>query len=370
VTHDTARGQLDPRLHLLFHLRVYGPAAALTLLATLLLSTGASATLPEATDSQDLPTFVEPPNRPTEVAIATYLIGLSRVSDSSDAFPTTDVEMFLDLSWKDPRLAFDGESPHVFQGEEAAEKLSEIWSPDPEIQNEVEQRETESIALIVLPDGTIQYEERFGATVNAELDLARFPFDTQAFDIELQSFLWDQADSVFVVNEEQTGFDIDFETPEWTVTGAEALLGARSEVRDDRAFSTLTFRVHALRNSGHYVLRFMLPLVFVMGLTWAAFWMPVEHRFRVGFIALLTVVASHTVIASELPRLQYPTFADLLLIGCYVFASALIVVSIRAQRLMDAGFEDRVAALDRRTRWILPAAAAVATAGGTLILWF
>jgi len=234
--------------------------------------------------------------------------------------------------------------------EMAEEKLSEIWSPDPEIQNEVEQRKTESVELILLPDGTVQYEERFGATLNAQLDLGRFPFDTQAFDLNLQSFLWDQGDCLFVIDEAQTGFDRGFEIPEWTVTGAEALLDVRSAIRDDRAFSTFSSRIHARRNARHYVLRFMMPLFFVMGPTWAAFWMPVEHRFRVRFIALLTVVASHTVIARELPRLHYPTFADVLLIICYVFASALIVVSIRVQHLMDSNREERVAALDRRTR--------------------
>jgi hypothetical protein len=361
-----ARDGPDLHSRLLFHLRVPRPTAVLALLVTALLSTGAST---NATGSDDVPTFVTPPSRPTEVAIAAYLIGLSRVSDSSEAFPTAEVEVFLDLSWKDPRLAFEGESPHVFQGEEAEEKLSEIWSPDPEIQNEVEQRQTESIELILLPDGTIQYEERFGATLNAQLDLGRFPFDTQAFDLDLQSFLWDQGDCVFVVNEAQTGFGSDFETPEWTVTGAEALLGARSEIRDDRAFSTFTLRIHARRNAGHYLLRFMMPLFFVMGLTWAAFWMPVEYRFRVGFIALLTVVASHTVIGRELPRIHYPTFADVLLFICYVFATALIVVSIRVQHLMDSNREERVAALDRRTRWILPVAAALVLGGSALLVW-
>lgn len=114
--------------------------------------------------------------------------------------------MFLNLSWKDPGLAFgdEGARPHVFQEEEAEEKLSEIWSPDLEIQNEVEQRATESVELTILPDGTVDYEERFGATLNAELDLREFPFDRQALDIELQSFTWDRSEVSFTANHEQT----------------------------------------------------------------------------------------------------------------------------------------------------------------------
>lgn len=136
--------------------------------------------------SDDTPTFVEPPELPTEVAVGAYLLGLSRLSEPSEPFPTFEVEMFLNLSWNDPRLAFDDENarPHVFQEEEAEEKLSEIWSPDIEIQNEVEQRTTESVELTISPDGAVDYEERFGAILNAELDLHEFPFDRQILDLE------------------------------------------------------------------------------------------------------------------------------------------------------------------------------------------
>jgi len=107
----------------------------------------------------------------------------------------------------------------------------------------------------------------------------------------------------------------------------------------------------------------------VMGLTWAAFWMPVDQRFRVGFVALLTVVASHTVISNELPRLHYPTFADALLGVCYVVATALILVSILLQRLREAGEEQRAETIDRRTRWALPIFAGVFLTGCVLVLW-
>ena len=321
--------------------------------------------------SDDIPNFVTPPELPAKVSIGAYLIGLSQLSEPSDPFPTYDVEMFLNLSWHDPRLAFgdEGSQPRVFQEEEAAEKLSEIWSPDLEIQNEVEQRQTESIELTILPDGSVDYEERFGATLNAELDLRRFPFDRQDLDIEMQSFTWDKSELGFVANEPQTGFDATFETPEWSVSGVGSLISLQSEVRDDREFSAYTFRIHAQRHPGHYILRIFVPVLFVMFLTWVAFWEPAQDRVRVGFIALLTVVATHTVISRSLPRLNYPTSADALLIVCYIVAMALTVVSIVVQRVEPSGAVERAQRIDCWARWMVPVVAVSVLGVSVLVLW-
>lgn len=323
------------------------------------------------TYSYDVPTSVSPPQRPTEVTVGAYLIGLTRISAPSAAFPSFEVEMFIDLSWRDERLAFTSEKvePRVFLEEEAEEKLSEIWSPDIEIQNEVGKRTTESIELIIFPDGTVQYEERFGALMNAVLDLSRFPFDRQIFDLELQSFVWDQDDLILVVNEQQLGMDPDFHTPEWTVTGVEALLSMRSEIRDNQAFSTYTFRIRATRRAGHYLLRILMPLMFVMLLTWSAFWTHSSERIRMGFIALLTVVATHTVISQSLPRLHYPTFSDILLTVCYTFATTLIIESTWVKRLEEGGAAERARKIDQRTRWILPLGAITVMVTSVLFLW-
>jgi len=254
----------------------------------------------ETTD--DTPTSVSPPQLPTEVTVGAYLIGLSQVSEPSDPFPTVDLEVFLNLSWLDPRLASDDENgpPRIFQEEEAEEKLSEIS---------------------LLP------------------------------------------------NDAQTGFDVEFQTPEWKVTAVEGLIGTGMEVRDDREFSNFMFRIHAERQSGHYLLRLFLPLFFVMAATWLAFWEPAAERYRIGFFALLTVVAMHAIIAGNLPRLDYPTLADMVLIFCYVTAIAVIAIGLIVRRIEAAGNVKRARVIDRYSVWLLPAIIAIVLSVAALILW-
>lgn len=120
-------------------------------------------------------------------------------------------------------------------------------------------------------------------------------------------------------------------------------------------------------------MRFLLPLMFVMLLTWSAFWMPAGPRIRVGFVALLTVVASHTVISGNLPRLNYPTFADIVLLVCYLYVAVLIVVSLKVQHLEESD-EDGTDELAQRINSLacrgLPVAAVLALGTAVLVLWF
>ena len=106
-----------------------------------------------------------------------------------------------------------------------------------------------------------------------------------------------------------------------------------------------------------------------MFLTWLTFWEPVEERFRVGFFALLTVVATHTLISNSLPRLNYLTLSDVILITCYVVAATVIVNSIFVRRIREGGAPERAARIDARTRLLLPAAAFAALIISLWILW-
>ena len=119
-------------------------------------------------------------------------------------------------------------------------------------------------------------------------------------------------------------------------------------------------------------MRFLLPLMFVMALTWSAFWMSAGPRIRVGFVALLTVVASHTVISGNLPRLNYPTFADIVLLVCYLYVTVLIVVSLKVQHLEESdedGTDELAQRINSLTCRALPVVAVLALGSAVLVLW-
>lgn len=320
------------------------------------------------------PVFVTPPHQPTKVQIGVYLVALTRVDPPSESFPTFKAEIFLDLKWHDPRLAFDpsevGTDREVFLEHEAELELERIWWPDVEFDNAQGERHVEARELVILPDGSIEYSERFNCEFVTHPDLRKFPFDAQHFDIRIESFAWDERFLVFVPYDAKIGFNPEHQSSqEWDVQNVSALVDKKNEVRSDAAFSAFTLRIDVQRNSGYYIWKIVLPLFLIVVFTWSTFWMPGEPstgRMQRAFLALLTVVAFNQVVSKNLPRISYVTFMDSAVFLAFGFVGLTVVTIMYGQVKDYAGDKEAGVRLDRKARWIFPISFAVAATG----LWF
>ncbi len=283
---------------------------------------------------------VIPPAEPTEVKIGLYMIALDRVSAPSDASPEVEVEMFMDLQWKDERLAFDAEEygydRKIYEQHAAELELEQIWWPNVEIENEVHGRETENLELIIYPDGTIEYAERFVVSVHADFDLRRFPFDDQQFELDLESFSWDSRYLVFVPNDKKIGFDPKYTGEEWVIDSLTTEVKLENEIRSDEAFSEFVFILHGERLPQFYLMK-IFPMFLIIILTWSVFWLEgaAAPEMSISFIGLLTVVAFHRVFSGLLPRLSYMTYLDGVIFVGYFFASLAIIENVIVRRVSE-----------------------------------
>lgn len=320
------------------------------------------------------PLFVTPPHAPTEVKIGVFLVALTRVDPPVEAYPTFEAEVFLDLKWHDPRLAFDaaevGTSKEVFLEHEAELELERIWWPDIEFENAQGERDVEGRELVILPDGTVEYSERFHGKFTFDPDLQKFPFDHQIFALHIESFAWDERSLVFVPYEEKTGYDESIHTQEWTIEGVRKEVISKKEVRSPHGFSAASLHVEAKRESGYYLWKIVGPVVIIVLFNWSTFWMPGEpatSRMERAFIALLTVVAFHQIVAGNLPRISYLTFMDGVVFVAFASVGLTMVSIMLSQRYENQGRADVVLRMDRYARLMFPAIFVVAFAALWLI---
>ena len=311
-----------------------------------------------AGETTDASMFSPNPAGPTLVDIGLFIIDITKINEYDNTFK---VRGFLDLVWCDPRLAFepaaDERHQALFLEHRAAEKLEEIWWPDPDFVNQTEPRKIENEALIVQNDGTTDYEEKFVVILKSPFDLTKFPFDRQILKIEIESFAWTQEALQFHEHGDKIGFSDRFEIPEWNLHSVTGDVEVTQEVRDRDAFSEFVLAIEVARKPGYYIWKIMLPLVVLVCASWVIFWLKghsADTRLGLAFRGVLIVVAYQFLIGGKLPRVSYLTFMDSFL----VFSFLLMVLSILQNGIVShwqhQQQEHRADRLDRISRWSFP----------------
>lgn len=224
------------------------------------------------------------------------------------------------------------------------------------LQNQQGRRFVQQAIVVLQGDGNAAYIERFTATLQApHFNFRRYPFDTQAFYVEISS-LFPREFVEFVPMDDTSGLGNLLGEEEWI------LYGARLETRIVKGFTGLETSQIALRFEGQrhvvfYILRLMLPLVIILLVSWATFFLQ-EYRRRIDMASanLLVFVAFNFAISTTLPKLGYLTFIDSLLVGMFVITGSMVLVNIALRRLKINDRETLARKIDRYlVVWIYPA---------------
>jgi uncharacterized Tic20 family protein len=173
-------------------------AAALVLLATGAgaqnkpVPTGAAraAPAPAAMATVDKTLTVIPQGRgmPIMIRVGLTFIELKGINENEGSFTAT---VDMRVRWQDLRLQFARTAGSTgyqeWNGEEAKQKMAEIWTPQLEYGNLKGEPTYSKRGLRIYADGTVEYMQRTAGTFNADYSLENFPFDRQKLSVEMIS---------------------------------------------------------------------------------------------------------------------------------------------------------------------------------------
>src|SRR5262249_53902734 len=117
-----------------------------------------------------------------------------------------------------------------------------------------------------------------------------------------------------------------------------------------------TLKAHRL--TGAYVYQFIIPLTFIVCMSWAPFWMSPEQlgpRQGIAVTSILTIIAYRFVLANQLPRVAYLTRFDYLLLGCTLLVFLVLVQVVTVHAMMTKAHPERARKLDLWSRAAFPA---------------
>ena len=312
------------------------------------------------------PSPIERPNAgagPTQVSVGIWIVDINSIDSAQQSF-TADVAIIL--QWKDPRLAHTGSGIAHYP-------LDRIWDPRVVIANETNSVNRKLVdSAEVTADGTVTYRQRYVGSFSQPLLLRSFPFDKQTFHVRLAAIRYGPSEVNFVPNQEWVdaglrqggGIAPQITLPDWTIEKWEiGTLGYA--LAPGLESSGYVFEFTALRNVRHYILKVILPLVLIVMMSWAVFWVDPNtsnSQINIAVTSMLTLIAYRFAVDSQLPRLPYMTRLD-----AFILTSTLLVFFSLIEVLVTAILDNnkqvaRAKTIDRYCRVIFPVVFAIASA--------
>ena len=221
---------------------------------------------------------------------------------------------FIDLISEDKDKVYESVSIYVFDDETTDDKTDSLLS--------------------------ITYYSEGEWEIKNEFNLTSFPFDKQKIIINLTDA--DDFEKVYLASLESNFRMIDYnkrnlKIPGWNVIDVKFDTNNNFDL-GGVVFNQASITVDLERESFYYIFKIILPIVLILFICWSSVWLnprEVESKLTITIVCLLSLIAYNFVIDNELPKLEYLTIMDWIILASYLFAAAPNMLAIITFQLSE-----------------------------------
>ena len=266
---------------------------------------------------------------PLEVEVNIVIRSMGPVDEKKEVI---SLDCYFRQFWKDERLRYNStgfkELPMNWQF------LHMIWRPDTYIvngkQSYLHKMTVPNRFIRIKPDGMISYSQRLTVKARCQMDLRRFPLDSQDCPLEIGSFGHESNDIVYKWKTNPLSMDklglAQYHLVNWT--HGEYIGIKHPSVRN---ISTVILAFEFQRQQGFYLLQIYIPLTLIVMCSWVTFWLSktekgseIPARTSLGASSVLSVVTIGFGGKSK-PQVGYATALDVFIIMCFIFVFAALI---------------------------------------------
>ena len=294
----------------------------------------------------DISRPIDNENNPTNVKVKIFLIDIDDVDGANQSF---EANVYYELHWNDPRLINKN-------GGAQSLSLADIWNPRIQIINQQRVWKSFQDVAEVSSSGDVIYRQRVWGSFSQPLELNQFPFDQQNFEIKFATVDYN-SDELELVVDPESEISEKFSLPDWDVINWDVEVGSKHIFSYKKPHDMVTFSFTADRRSGYFIGKVIIPLILVVAMSWAVFWIDPKATgtmISVSMTAMLTLIAYRFAVGTNLPRVDYMTRLDL-----FILCSSIMVFTSLVQALITSHFanSDRLTLarnIDLWCRWLFP----------------
>lgn len=280
------------------------------------------------------------------------LIDIVEVDDRQQRFT---VDAFVEVRWRDRRLAFESADAYEFRTVSAGE----IWTPRLLIVNSRGLQRLLPDVASVDPNGNVILRQRLVGPLATDLVLQDFPFDTQELAIDVVSYQYSPQELVFSEDSEIIANVTTFRSKGWFFEVLEPQFSEYRLAEDGTGTSLLRYLVRADRKSGFYVLTLALPMTLILFLAWMVHWLPpgvIPPRIGMSSATVFSLIALGVSFRLTLPAIDYLTRADRFVVFTTLLVAVSLAVTIITSTWASGDKLEEAERLSRRMRLVFPIA--------------
>ncbi|MGI9432001.1 MAG: hypothetical protein ACR2PQ_07295 [Myxococcota bacterium] len=288
---------------------------------------------------------------PTEVRVLVAVLDIDDIDAVSQSF---EANVYIEARWHDPRLAHEDD--------ERTLGLTETWHPRVQFLNQQRVIQTLPPIVEVLPDGEVTYRQRTWGPFSQPLDVEDFPFDSQRFSLVVIAAGFDSDEVLLVQDPDRTsGISPELSVADWEIHELETDSFDLTPYDASETMAAFTASFDADRHARYYVLKVVLPLVFILAMSWTVFWLDPSlagTQIGVATTSMLTLIAYRFTVGAFVPRVPYLTRMDAFILASTILVFFALVLAVWTAYLAARERQVLAVAIERQCRWILPALSA------------
>ncbi|MEP5567406.1 MAG: hypothetical protein ABJN62_06190 [Halioglobus sp.] len=315
--------------------RLAGYTSFFAVLCALLLFSGRSLAVEEAGDAEKV------------VYVYVVILDVDAISSADQSFT---INYYAQFRWTDPSLAHPGPGS-------IRRSLNDIVAPRFILLNQQKTWSSLLNLVDISPEGEVIYRQRLWGDFSQPLRLHDFPFDSHTFELPMLA-AGDLGEQIKLLPDPDYPSFISSElsVADWSITGYSE--ESRDIVLTDEAVGGgYVFSFQAKRIFNHYVIKFIIPLILIVAMSWVVFWIdPSEagSQLSVAVTAALTLIAYHIALAGKLPDIPYLTRMDMFLFCSTLMVFTALVEVVVTSRLASDGKLHLARRFDQVSRVLFP----------------
>ncbi|KAL8617101.1 hypothetical protein ACOMHN_014271 [Nucella lapillus] len=266
-------------------------------------------------------------NFPTLVEVQIFLVSFDSISEATMDYSLT---IFLRQKWNDSRLTY-----RPLAGIEALELdtrvMQKIWVPDLYFTNEKQAAfhdvTVPNRLMHVYPGGQVLYSTRISMKLSCDMNLWKFPFDSQVCHVSMESYGYSTDNIVFQwVPDDPVQKRQDMSLPQFKFEKYDIM--DCSKIYIGTNYTCIKAEFSLVRSYGYYMAQVYIPSMLVVVLSWVSFWLDIDAvpaRISLGLLTVLTMTTQGATARSNLPRVSYVKAIDVWMAMCLFFVFAALI---------------------------------------------